>query len=193
LSSNKWTIMKKLSALILLALAASLSFFYISYSASRHMIEENASNGVKDQKMADNLTNYITEHEVNTYDYEKLQRWCSAYRGVDIVVFVDALLVYSSLARGRSFGITVKETELDKRMAIPVRFHDREAEVILYNYMQQYDRAMAIGILEAGLVFFVIIIMGIRREVKYIRTVNEEIHVIEGRDLYKEIMIKGSD
>ncbi len=193
MSPNKWTIRKKLSALILLAFAAAVSFFYISYSVSRHMIEERAKNGLRDQKMVDNLKHYISEHEVNTYDYEKLQHWCSAYNGVDIEVFVDGLLAYSSVARGRSFGVTVTETELDRRMAMPIQFHDREAEVILYNYLHLFNRALAAGIAEACLVFFVIILLGIRREVNYICTINEEIHVLEGGDLSKEITIRGGD
>ena len=193
MSPNKWTIRKKLSALILLAFAAAVSFFYISYFSSRHIIEERAINGLRDPKTADSLIHYIAENEVNTYDYEKLQRWCSAYRGVDIEVFVDELLVYSSVARERSLGIIVRESELDKRLAMPVQFHDREAEVILYNGIHLYNRALGIGIVEACLLFFVIIILGIRSEVRYIRTVNEEIHVLEGGDLSKEITIRGSD
>ena len=193
MSPNKWTIRKKLSALILLAFAAAVSFFYISYFSSRHIIEERAINGLRDPKTADSLIHYIAENEVNTYDYEKLQSWCSAYRGVDIEVFVDELLVYSSVARERSLGIIVRESELDKRLAMPVQFHDREAEVILYNGIHLYNRALGIGIVESCLLFFVIIILGIRSEVRYIRTVNEEIHVLEGGDLSKEITIRGSD
>ena len=193
MSPNKWTIRKKLSALILLAFAAAVSFFYISYFSSRHIIEERAINGLRDPKTADSLIHYIAENEVNTYDYEKLQRWCSAYSGVDIEVFVDELLVYSSVARERSLGIIVRESELDKRLAMPVQFHDREAEVILYNGIHLYNRALGIGIVESCLLFFVIIILGIRSEVRYIRTVNEEIHVLEGGDLSKEITIRGSD
>ena len=76
----------------MLAFAAAVSFFYISYFSSRHIIEERAINGLRDRKTADSLIHYIAENEVNTYDYEKLQRWCSAYSGVDIEVFVDELL-----------------------------------------------------------------------------------------------------
>ena len=42
------------------------------------------------------------------------------------------------------------------------------------------------------LLFFGIVVIGIRWEVDYIHTINEEIHIMEGGDLTREITIKGS-
>ena len=49
------------------------------------------------------------------------------------------------------------------------------------------------NIVIALLLFVGLIIWGIDREVKYINILNEEIHVLEGGDLSKEITVRGND
>ena len=48
-------------------------------------------------------------------------------------------------------------------------------------------------VLAAIVLFFIIIMTGIRREVEYVKRLNDEIHALEGGDLTKEITVRGSD
>ena len=115
MSMNKWTIKKKLSVLVLLALTVAMSFFLISY-------------------------NLITP-----------------------------------------------------RLTSQLGVKDGPAEAIINNYLSLYERILAFEIVGAVVIFTVILVLGIRQEVKYIKTINDEIHALEGGDLTTEITIRGSD
>ena len=54
-------------------------------------------------------------------------------------------------------------------------------------------QALPFVILASVIVFLCIVIIGIKREVDYIHVINEEIQVLEGGDLSREITIRGSD
>ena len=104
MSVNKWIIMKKLSILIIFAMAVSMGFFVFSYKCAFRIISR-----------------------------------LRAQQRVD-AMFVAAILTWMSL-----------------------------------------------------LIFFIIVYIGIRRKVRYLRTINEEIRVLEGGDLSREITVRGSD
>ena len=54
-------------------------------------------------------------------------------------------------------------------------------------------RALPFVILTSVIVFVCIVIAGIKKEVDYIHVINNEIQVLEGGDLSREITIRGSD
>lgn len=54
------------------------------------------------------------------------------------------------------------------------------------------NRMILIEALLALLLFYAIVVIGIRRELDYIHTINEEIHALEGGDLTRGITVKGS-
>lgn len=56
-----------------------------------------------------------------------------------------------------------------------------------------YDKARAAETVIATLLFFVIIYIGIRKKLEYIHLINEEIQVLEGGDLTREITVRGDD
>ena len=67
---------------------------------------------------------------------------------------------------------------------------------VIYNVSESlglYSRAVAFGASAGTILFFVILIAGIKRGTDYIRILNEEIHALEGGDLSREITIRGND
>ena len=190
---NSSTIMKKLGVLSLLALAAALSFFIVSFTAGNHMLDDHVRKGQADQKIVAELKHFIEENKVSSDDDDALYKWCSANRGVDIEVFVDGKLVFMSLGDVKALEEPVKETEGDRKKAISITFADTTADVIIYDGQRKYETLLVVNIVIALLLFVGLIIWGIDREVKYINILNEEIHVLEGGDLSKEITVRGND
>lgn len=193
MSSNRWTIMKKLIALLLIAAAVSISFLIIAVTVSTRLIFTSDGFDRPDEKILVDLKEYIQKEEIRTDDEERLDAWCGANRGVDIEVFVNERLVYSSTADLRGLETPIRETELDRRRAVKVSFSDALADVILYDYFYSYENTVVAAILAAIAIFFIIVIVGIRRETEYIRLLNDEIHALEGGDLTREMTIRGSD
>lgn len=66
--------------------------------------------------------------------------------------------------------------------------------VVAVKFNREYWRISMLTILILTLLlFFCVLFIGIHKEVDYIRKINEELSVLEGGDLSREITIKGSD
>ena len=188
---NRWTIKKKLTVLITLALVVAVSFFALCYYLGRHIVNEQRKHGV-DERVVEKLRQYVEENDVKTTDSEALMYWSRKIGETGIEVFADEQLVFSSVFDMSKRDYTIVETGRDKEMAIKVRFADREADVLFYKFRGLFTQILLIGAMLSLLLFFGIVVIGIRREVDYIHTINEEIHIMEGGDLTREITIKGS-
>ena len=104
-------------------------------------------------------------------------------------VFADEQLVFSSVFDMSERDYTIVETGRDKERAIRIRFADRAADVLFYKYHGLFSQILLIGAMLSLFLFFGIVVIGIRREVDYIHTINEEIHILEGGDLTRESTI----
>lgn len=188
---NRWTIKKKLTVLITIALIVAVSFFALCYYVGRHIVYQQARRGV-DERVVEKLRLYVEENNVKTTDSEALMYWSRKIGETGIEVFADEQLVFSSVFDMSERDYTIVETARDKERAISVRFADRAADVLFYNLRGVFAQILLIGAMLSLFLFFGITVIGIRREVDYIHTINEEIHILEGGDLTREITIEGS-
>ncbi len=188
---NRWTIKKKLTVLITIALIVAVSFFALCYYVGRHIVYQQARRGV-DERVVEKLRLYVEENNVKTTDSEALMYWSRKIGETGIEVFADEQLVFSSVFDMSERDYTIVETARDKERAISVRFADRAADVLFYKLRGVFAQILLIGAMLSLFLFFGITVIGIRREVDYIHTINEEIHILEGGDLTREITIEGS-
>ena len=188
---NRWTIKKKLTVLITLALVVAVGFFALCYYMGRRIEYEQAKRGV-DERVVEKLKQYVEEKSVKSTDSDALMYWCRKIGETGIEVFVDEQLVFSSVFDLSKRDYTIVETGRDKERAIVVRFADGEADVLFYKYRGLFIKMLLIGAMLSLFLFFGVVVIGIRREVDYIHMINEEIHILEGGDLTREITIKGS-
>ena len=188
---NRWTIKKKLTVLITIALIVAVSFFALCYYVGRHIVYQQARRGV-DERVVEKLRQYVEENNVKTTDSEALMYWSRKIGETGMEVFADEQLVFSSVFDMSERDYTIVETGRDKERAIRIRFADRAADVLFYKYHGLFSQILLIGAMLLLFLFFGITVIGIRREVDYIHTINEEIHILEGGDLTREITIEGS-
>ena len=188
---NRWTIKKKLTVLITLALVVSVGFFTLCYYMGKRIVFKQTMRGINERDV-EKLNQYIEQKEVKAGDSEALMYWCRKIGEMDIEVFLNEQLVFSSVFDLSKRDYTIAETGRDKEKAVRVRFADGEADVLFYKLRGLQIKMIMIGVMLALLLFYSIVVIGIRREVDYIHTINEEIHILEGGDLTREITIKGS-
>lgn len=193
MSVNKWTVMKKLSALIILALAVAVGFFIAAYNISGRIVNERNPRRPVDGRMVMELHRYIRTNHVRSDDKEALKKWCADNSDVIMEIFVDGQLVFSSIVDVGSENDVIRETNQEKKVSFPFKFEDAKADIVFYDYMSDFDKALAAELVVSVLLFFLTIFLGIRHEVNYLRLLNEEIQVLEGGDLSKEITIRGND
>ena len=188
---NRNTSMRSFAGLIAIALIASVCFFFLSFNISNFIIEK-ISDAKTDEKIVSELETYVRENRLGPDSRKALWSWCRKGE-VDIEVFVDGHLVFSSIFDVEHKQYNMEESEQEKAKARQVRFGDARADVVFYPYYHMYGKTKAAEIIAAILLFFAIVFFGIRKMIKYIHLINEEIHVLEGGDLTKEITVKGND
>ncbi len=179
--------------MIIFALAVSLGFFFLSFYTGNFIIDRKKKLAV-DEKVVADFQSYIEQAHLKSVNRKEIVEWCRANE-VDIEVFVDEQLVFSSVYGAKKAKTGVEETGADKEKAHQIRFDDTEANVVFYPYLHIYiyGRALIVEIIVSALLFFAIIINWIRKDIEYIHRINEEIHVLEGGDLTREITIRGDD
>ncbi len=183
--------MGKFTGLIAVAFILSACLFFLSYNISNYIIDR-ISDAKTDENIVSELETYANENRLKPDNREELWKWCRAGE-VDIEVFVDGHLVFSSIFDVEDRQFNMEETERDKEKARRVQFGDVAADVVFYPYFHLYGKRMAVETAASVLLCFVIIIIAIRKEIRYIHLVNEEIQVLEGGDLTKEITVRGDD
>ena len=188
---NRRSIMGKFTGLIAVAFILSACLYFLSYNISNYIIDR-LSDGKTDEKIVSELETYVNENRLKPDNRKELWRWCRAGE-VDIEVFVDGHLIFSSIFDVEDRQFNMEETERDKEKAHQVKFGDAAADVVFYPYFHLYEKTMAVEIAASVLLCFVIIIIAIRKAIRYIHLVNEEIQVLEGGDLTKEITVRGDD
>ena len=188
---NRRSIMGKFAGLIALAFIASVCLFFLSLNISNFIIDR-ISDARIDESIVSELETYVEENRLRPESRKELWRWCRKGE-VDIEVFVDGHLVFSSIFDVNNKQYNMEESEREKEKARQVRFGDVQADVVFYPYYHMYDKARAVEIVATILLFFAIIVIGVRKEIEYIHLITEEIQVLEGGDLTREITVRGDD
>ena len=188
---NRRSSMRDYAGLIALAFIASICLFFLSDSISNYIIDR-MSYAKTDEKIVSELETYIDENLLKPDSRKELWRWCRKGE-VDIEVFVNEQLVFSSIFDVDEKQYNMEESERDKERARQVRFGDVQADVVFYPYFHLYDKARAAEIAAITLLFFAIVFFGVRKKIEYIHLINEELQVLEGGDLTKEITVRGDD
>lgn len=182
---------RELTGLIALAFIAAICLFFLSYSISNYIIDRMGDAKI-DEKIVSDLETCVREKRLKPESRKELWRWCKTGE-VDIEVFVDGHLVFSSIFDVNNKQYNMEESEREKEKARQVRFGDVQADVVFYPYYHMYDKARAVELVATILLFFAIIVIGVRKEIEYIHLITEEIQVLEGGDLTREITVRGDD
>ena len=151
---------------------------------------------VQNQKAVAALQEYINSERLCSRDAEALDRWVKKQRLLDLTIYKNGILVFDS----RYPDQAVWEEEIgffdyDWINYNAVEFVDGTAEIQVsgaFRY-QVYSTIRVIILSTSFLVFLLIILLGIRKKIVYIRELSDEVEVLEGGGLHHPITVRGSD
>lgn len=191
--SRKWKIAEKLGLLFVLAIATGVIFFAVIYSISDYIILNRIRTADEQTRVVRNFKSYVRRKELSTTDGEELNTWVVRHKNVELEIFKDRELIYSTFYGGDVIGETVEEEETDWANAVPVDFTDGSADVVIFISFPYYMQVLVGEIVASVVLALAVILLGIRRETQYIRQLNEEIHILEDGDLSKSVTVRGTD
>lgn len=119
------------------------------------------------------------------------------HKPVSLEIYKDDILVYDSVFPyyDELWKENIEADYYDWGNYYTVKFQDGEAVVVLYGYhmYQLFNVAMIVEIVMTFLIFFCVVMAGIRQKMKYIRKLSEEIEILEGGNLEYNVTVKGND
>ena len=149
------------------------------------------------QKDIDALQAFVAENGVSADDYELLRDWTYHEKIDRLTVSRDRILLCDTGYTGFSFD-NHRETEYLNRNWMyfhDVVFSDGSADVFIYNdyadsiYYLFYTGALGF----CFFLFMVIFSIGLRKELKYINVLNQNVRMIESGEWRQAVPVRGQD
>lgn len=195
--NRKVSIYAELGWLLVIAAAISALLFWGLNRAVGSWIDRFAWSesylAAEDGKRLDRLQAYVTANSIASGDTEKLTAWVRSQAVVSVQVYRSGFLCYDSNytrgdfsdGGGYPFGEGLRT----------ITFSDGAAQVSLYGYYAyQFQSWALIGeLILVFLLFLGIVMAGIRRTIRYIRTLGDEVDILEGGGLEHPITVSGHD
>lgn len=179
-----------ISYLIFVSLNQAANYFIDQYYYESDYLEK------KDQTYISKLQEYIDRYALGSRDTNQLYNWVKLQKMVSIRVYKENVLIFDSEYPHQQLweeDIAIDEHEWKNYYS--VQFSDGEAKVsILGMYAYQfYNYAMTAELFLSFLLFLTFVLLGIRKKMKYIRILRNEIEFLEGGSLDYKITVNGKD
>ncbi|MBU3130581.1 sensor histidine kinase [Clostridium tagluense] len=196
--STKLEIKLTLSIIISLIISISISFLvnitgeYIldNYYDKSSFLQNKSIQALSDFK------SYVLKNKISIADHTKIEKWARNYKYIDIYIFKNNALVYNSnrYASYSNYENSAKIPNVSGH-SYDVSFFDAEGKVYMDCYFEYKYYYITLFISTAiGLICFVIIMLTlISKKISYIRTLENEIKILEGGNLNYNITIDGND
>ncbi|MDG0810402.1 hypothetical protein [Cohnella rhizosphaerae] len=189
----------KLILAILLSLAISVGTFLILETVGEKVLNQylskSAFNEQRQREALERFIDFVRSGNISSEDHEKLSAWVDKERYLNLYIFSNDKLIYSS---STPIDPLVNEELLmnflpSKLPVTTVSFQDRAAQVYmvgLYEY-QYYNFILIIGLSLAGITFIISFLLIINQKTSYIGKLEQEIKILEGGNLDYPITISG--
>lgn len=199
--SKRNSIYVRLLKLLALAVAAAAVSFFLLWHAGRAVIHVFGRGGVyweqANERYIEDLRQYVKDEKVSSSDTEKLTLWVKRHKPVSLQVYKDDILVYDS---AYPFYDRLKEENIhvdyyDWATYYEIEFSDGQGVAAMqgFHLYQLYNAFVISEIVLSFLVFVAVVMFGIRSTMRYIRTLSEEIEILEGGNLDYVITVEGND
>lgn len=198
---RKYTLAKKLALLILAAAIVSGIVFLTLQKITNDLIDGYlSSDEYYDQESAkyiQKFSRYVSENELSSTDRKAFGEWVKKENYINLTIFKDEVLQYDSIYSAADESAYGKErmTQYAEQHSYPVQFSDGEGRVMVDGFYSSryHDLAFTLELLGATLIFLLIVLLGIRKSLRYLQTIHQEIHILEGGELDYEMTVKGHD
>ena len=189
--------------LLFIIVAATIAAFFMSLALSwltSHFLDSRFATDeyyqAEDAKIISSLESYIKEYKVSSDDWYSLNKWVDANPVTYITIYKEGRLAYlSDLSEQKERSKLEHETSYEQSVAYQVKFMDGECDVIIFgNYASVYYKvAYFIKIVIPFLFFFAVLLTVIRRKVRYIALLDQDVELLKSGEYDHEIHIEGRD
>ncbi|MED1577523.1 MULTISPECIES: HAMP domain-containing sensor histidine kinase [Bacillus] len=198
---RKYTLAKKLALLILAAAIVSGIVFLTLQKITNDLIDGYLSSDEyyeqESAKYIQKFSRYVSENELSSTDRKAFGEWVKKENYINLTIFKDQVLQYDSIYSAADESAYGKErmTQYAEHHSYRVQFSDGNGRVMVDGFYSSryHDLAFTLELLGATLIFLLIVLLGIRKSLRYLQTIHQEIHILEGGELDYEMTVKGHD
>lgn len=190
----------ELAGLLLAAVVVSGLFFVLLNRAGTNVITEKFSDSDSIERLSgeyiEKLQDYIDDNQVASNDSEKLTQWVRKQKIISIQVYKNEILTYDSNYPDAAVEDAAAEGQYyEWEDYYTAEFTDGSADVFLYGFFSYplYSYALIAEILLSVLLMITIVILGIRRRVRYIGKLKDECEILGNGNLDYPVTVQGKD
>lgn len=185
--------------MIIAAVAAVIVFFLLDYKVS-DMIENNYYRSdfedIRNKEYIEELQQYIDRHQLISRDSAELSDWVKQQKIVALRIYKDNIQIFNSkYPEKKLWEHEIVAGNYGWESYYTIRFRDGKADAVisgLYAY-QFYSYALVAELVISFSVFLLVVFWGIRKKIRYIMVLHDEIEILEGGSLDYPITVKGKD
>src|SRR5699024_3208320 len=140
--------------------------------------------------------NYIDQNHLSSRDAQELNDWVKSQKILYVQIYKDGIRVFDSAYPNEEiWEAEIEATDQEWETIYTLTFSDGTAQVsVVGNYAYQIFIYVYIAeIVICFGIFLLLVLLGIRKRMGYIRKLSQEVEILEGGSLDYPITVKGND
>ena len=182
------------------AAIAAIVFFQIFYSTGNYVLDHylESSTYIEKQnlKYLAKMQKYVTAEHISSSDIAQLNTWVQRQKMIYVRIYKDQIQIYDSDYPKEDVSVSeIAAGNYPWESYYNLELSDITVEVMIsgsFSY-QLYNWLLVGSICLSFAVFLGIVLLGIRKKMKYILKLSDEIAILEGGSLDYSITVKGKD
>lgn len=148
------------------------------------------------ERYVSQIQKYITQYNISSKEIKKLDGWINDNRLIYVQVKKDNAWIYSSdfemdetLSDDYDFPVYPADSYYDLQLS------DGAARIFImgmYSY-KAYMISLVADIIVSFLLFFLLVLLGIRKKIIYLNRLSKDIEILEGGNMEYEVYVQGDD
>ncbi|WP_222124450.1 HAMP domain-containing protein [Paenibacillus xylanexedens] len=159
-----------------------------------YLIRSDLTQNQENQAFAD-FKKYLADYQVSTKDHEQLSSWVHQAKYVNLYIYQDDRLMYTSSVFLQGDQDRSIPSFLTQEPAAVVKFADGEAKVFIEGFFEYKFESMVLitSVIVSGLFCIFVMLFFVSRKTSYIGRLEQEIKILEGGDLKHPLTVMGKD
>ncbi|HIV13774.1 MAG TPA: HAMP domain-containing histidine kinase [Candidatus Pullilachnospira stercoravium] len=190
----------QLLRLLIVSAVAAVAIFVLMDLISTRLIgvyfENNNYEERHNQAYMTKLQNYIDQNHLSSRDAQELNDWVKSQKILYVQIYKDGIRVFDSAYPNEEiWEAEIEATDQEWETIYTLTFSDGTAQVsVVGNYAYQIFIYVYIAeIVICFGIFLLLVLLGIRKRMGYIRKLSQEVEILEGGSLDYPITVKGND
>lgn len=188
-----------LLVVIIAGLLAAFAYTALSSALSGYLDNKFGTESyyrAEDKKVVASLEDYIQQYDVASDDWYMLTKWADRSPVIYVTVYKDGRLRYISGENSQQEISRLRhESSYEQKIAYQVDFKDGSCDVIIYGKYATfyYSLARVIDISVPFLIFILILLYAVKRKLKYINKMAEDVQVLRNGNRDHKLQVAGRD